>query len=835
MSDPLSALRAVSGNDPSTGGSTDLPNIPAVPASEDNGLVNLLSSMKAWMEKAAGSGLTGFATKRELMSAGVLQKDENGNLIGVGGVPDMTIPPVPTGLAASGAMTNILVQWDNPFGAYSNHGYTEIWAAGTDNFSAAVMVAQSWGFIFSHAVGEDSVRFYWVRFVSLSGVKGPFNSVNGVRGETAKNPEYLLQTLNKQISESELANTLNTRINLIDGDASVPGSVSYRVAQETTARANADETLAQSLLTVQAVAARGANIAKLDWWAIGAALPDGWSYNGAASENTFITGTDQTGITSTLWSMVAGAGGAVAGQDDGGWNGGQYLNAIDRTKTYRFVIPVIRYTSASGTQYWGIEQSSVCDLNTGNANGNPYFCAAALPKTNTWYYMVGYVFPAGSTGNTHANAGLYEASTGTLIAGGTNYCWHATNGSGAFRAYQYYAQSGAQSAFAKPMVHRVDGSEPPLEGLLQNKAALQVLAKTVAGPDGATAQYTVKTDVNGYVSGFGLSNTYNNASPYSQFVFKADQFAFGAPGLASVYPFVIQTSDTIVNGVSIPAGVYIDAAYIKNGTITNAKIGAAAIDSAKIADAAITNAKIADLDASKINAGTISANRIGANSLTAEKIDSRGLTIKDSAGNIILGAGTALNVVNISGLGSLATQNTVAYASLTGAKPPADADKTSNNIAAGFSGQGAFATLNAITAANISSYIASGAIGRAYIGAAAIGYAQIGDAEIGTLKVAGNAITVASGASGSQPSVTLTTYGGPVFVCLSANRFCTLTRNGAAIADPYYITVDGSGAMSVLTMVDYPGAGTFTYQIYGPRSAFFGAVNGHIFALECKR
>lgn len=121
-------------------------------------------------------------------------------------------------------------------------------------------------------------------------------------------------------------------------------------------------------------------------------------------------------------------------------------------------------------------------------------------------------------------------------------------------------------------------------------------------------QYTVKVESNGYVSGFGLASTTKNSEPYSYFIFKADQFAFGAPGQNTVYPFVIQTTPTTVNGVSVPAGVYIDAAYMKNGTITNAKI----------ADAAIDNAKIDSLNATKITAGYLSADRIESGSFDAK-------------------------------------------------------------------------------------------------------------------------------------------------------------------------------------------------------------------------
>ena len=161
-------------------------------------------------------------------------------------------------------------------------------------------------------------------------------------------------------------------------------------------------------------------------------------------------------------------------------------------------------------------------------------------------------------------------------------------------------------------------------------AALQVLATTTAGADGATAQYTVKTDVAGRVAGFGLSSTGNTAGTgTSEFAVLADKFYVAPPsdfvqetqpagtsgkvwykpstkatyrydGAAwvafnPVIPFVVQTTPTTYDGVSVPAGVYMDAAYIKNGTISGAKIGTAEIDSAKISS----------LAADKITSGAI--------------------------------------------------------------------------------------------------------------------------------------------------------------------------------------------------------------------------------------
>ena len=384
-------------------------------------------------------------------------------------------------------------------------------------------------------------------------------------------------------------------------------------------------------------------------------------------------------------------------------------------------------------------------------------------------------------------------------------------------------------------------------------ATIQTLATTTAGPDGLTAQYTVKTDVAGHVAGFGLSSSgnkstevatgvlwgdvataitrasagrqpelskfgetingrmvgdtnnsgtlssadglniskfefgislatdiydyinitlrqilYSNLDKYreylvldttgsttSEFAVTADRFYIAPPAIvssvepeatlrypgftwvdSSVFPnitkywsgtawvlkptnlpFIVQTSPEEINGTMVPAGVYIDTAYIRDATITTAKI----------ADLAVDNGKIANLNADKITAGFISVDRIEANSIVADKIDTRGLSIKDSAGNIILAAGTALNVSNVTGLGTLATANSVDYSNLTGTKPPSDADKTSSNIAAGITDQGDFATLDQITSGNISTYIADLAVGTAQIAELAVDNAKIGN------------------------------------------------------------------------------------------------------------
>ena len=200
--------------------------------------------------------------------------------------------------------------------------------------------------------------------------------------------------------------------------------------------------------------------------------------------------------------------------------------------------------------------------------------------------------------------------------------------------------------------------------------------------DGLRAQYSVKIDNDGFVSGFGLYSEGSN----SEFVVSADRFAVTTPlssipfrqsstaytlgavirqhasnytlvckqagttssadsiteaGLADVItdgtviwqvasrvPFVVQTSPATINDIAIPSGVFIDAAYIVNGTVNNAQVGginadkitAGYIDAARIQAGSI-DATIATLDAAVIQTGYINSARIEDGTISYAKIE----------------------------------------------------------------------------------------------------------------------------------------------------------------------------------------------------------------------
>lgn len=179
-------------------------------------------------------------------------------------------------------------------------------------------------------------------------------------------------------------------------------------------------------------------------------------------------------------------------------------------------------------------------------------------------------------------------------------------------------------------------------------AAIQEEINTRAEETGALfAEKLVKIDLAGNVSGYGLSAYVDpDGTSMSEFRVAADRFSVGAPAIVQRYaptsnnyngkvwvdtsvtpnvakwyngtsnswqttpvkgssPFIVKTSPETIDGITIPAGVYID------------------------------NAVIDRIDANQIN--------------------TRGLTIRDSEGKVLFGAGTSLDTSNITGLGGFAT------------------------------------------------------------------------------------------------------------------------------------------------------------------------------------
>jgi hypothetical protein len=394
-----------------------------------------------------------------------------------------------------------------------------------------------------------------------------------------------------------------------------------------------------------------------------------------------------------------------------------------------------------------------------------------------------------------------------------------------------------------------------------NTTAIQQEATARVNADNSLfAQYTVKIDTNGYVSGFGLASTANNATPFSDFAIRADRFYVASPsgpGITPMVPFIVVTTPQVIDGTTVPVGVYINGGFIRGGSIQGSAIVNGTIEGTKLINVSadkITGAAL--LSTSFIeSAGYISGSqgwKIFGNGtaefaaasirgqLTAAQINSNGLSIRDTSGNIILNAGTGNFTGSLDGTAAstvVSTANSALSTANSASSTANTANSTANSALSGLtnkisndarnvlSGSGGIAigSLNWDTSGNRTSGFGVG-ITRAGIaafnssgGATFILNGANGDASFsGTLSAAGGtfagSLSAASGtftgtltASAVNAVNTINIAGNAVTVpsTLSGVLFTAVSKNGYAVWQTLMsISVDfGSAAVNTTVVL----------------------------------
>ena len=188
---------------------------------------DLRSFLDRVRELVSGSGADRLLSANDLVGSGIATVDGAGNIkpppAGFVGTP-----PPPTNVTATAAIRNIIVTWDNP--AYVGHAHAEVWGSSTTSQSAAVLLGMTPGAIYVDEVGPSVTRYYWVRFVNTNDTPGPYNALVGTSATTGSDVTYTLGLLSGQITSTELATSLNNRINLIDGPATTTGTIPNQLA-----------------------------------------------------------------------------------------------------------------------------------------------------------------------------------------------------------------------------------------------------------------------------------------------------------------------------------------------------------------------------------------------------------------------------------------------------------------------------------------------------------------------------------------------------------------------------------------------------------------------------
>lgn len=235
---------------------TQVPALPAIPATaspEMRKYLETLSQVVSIRLGRRGDPRDRAVTMRELIDSGLAKelasspfdpnRGGNAGFVQPGAsLVDLAVPPAPTGFTASGAYSQINLNWDYP--AYSNHSHTEVHVHTSDVIGDATLLGIQTGRIFVDPVGSGQNRYYWVRHVNTDGLAGPFNSASGTAATTATDVNHMLGVLTTAITSSQLAADLSDPI------GNLPADTNAAITDEATARSTADSSLASDVTSL---------------------------------------------------------------------------------------------------------------------------------------------------------------------------------------------------------------------------------------------------------------------------------------------------------------------------------------------------------------------------------------------------------------------------------------------------------------------------------------------------------------------------------------------------------------------------------------------------------
>lgn len=452
------------------------------------------------------------------MVGGSLSSRPNGN----NPFQDTTPPPAPTDLAAGSGFSSIQLSWVIP--SYSNHWYTEVWRHTADNRAAATLIGNTMGDRFTDAVDPKVPYYYWVRLVSKAEVAGPWNAIAGVTATAGNDPTNMLAALQETINESQLTQTLVTRLTGIENNAlDLANEIAQRAIDEAAIQVQIDGISADLYTPGGSINSRVTNIevaaadpiSGFEALALRASQVE-TNVTSFDADLTYHFDDDVEGWTANNTTGFAQSGGVISGTSS--TTDPQWLSPAGLTingSTNPFIHAKIRRVSGTGTT---VKAYFVNDLDTVfDENKSASF---ALP--------VGY--QDGDWAEAVFDFGLHGSWGGRTI---TQFRIDPTD------------QSGD--------VWEIDWVSVGRRGPTNNKALIQESAQSI---NGLEAHWALKIDVNGNVAGIGLASGPAQADgTESEFTVLADKFSILHPNADDLsnpkLAFTVFNGKTVMDAASI--------------------------------------------------------------------------------------------------------------------------------------------------------------------------------------------------------------------------------------------------------------------------------------------
>jgi uncharacterized protein YjbI with pentapeptide repeats len=654
-------------------------------------------------EGRRGNSLDAFVRFRDLldMGAGLFEMRPGGGVGSGGGSPIAVVrppgggvggsawcdtPPVPTELEATAMIGGVFLSWANPHAICINHAYTDIWRSAGEDAGAREYLGRSTGSMYLDMVASPEVMYcYWVRFVNEQNVVGPWSL--GACGQPGYDPKYLLQVLDNWLSEDQFTAHLRARLELIDTESLIPGSVTRRLADSRSEVEQRLNEIRRSVFDIDAALEFDPDRA----YAQGDIVKyEGKLYRAVQSMSPPVPYPGN----SLYWEFIGAYGSVgelVAALALGLFELDYRVEEIDGKLTATaerldmLAVQVVGTKDFDGVSYETLSQGLIWEEKRVRATEDEALAErvggieATISHPTTGLASkasIGYVDTA-IANESGARAEQYRTIEASFTQVNNAL---ATKASLSYVDTAIANEAGARAQSTQVITAEVNGIKgdivnintvllTPGTGLVSKVTQLQLDSaahgtaiikhtneiKTVN--DGLSATWSVKVDANGRVTGVGLYN----GPTYSSFTVVADKFVIApstnAPGSV---PFYHLTTGANINGVWVPAGTYLHTAFIADATITSAKIGLAAITTAKIGNAQIVTAHIQD--------GNITNAKIG-NEIRSEIFNSTTGWLINKNGNATFSNGTFRGNVQ-------ATTGSITHSVTIGSAPGSSAPST---------------------------------------------------------------------------------------------------------------------------------------------------------------
>ncbi|NLN56480.1 MAG: phage tail protein [Gammaproteobacteria bacterium] len=558
------------------------------------------------------------------------------------------LPPALANIAATGILFGYRLNWNFPATGALDTAYTEIEIASTANGANAAQLGLFAYPTNSHVIQgmqPNLTRYFRGRLIDRIGNVGPWSQY--VSATTSADASAVLDILSGKLTETQLHQDLQTKIDKIDTIAGLDGDIGNLIDNISAVQTQADQISDElALETQQRVAAiqdlndgltqeisdrqtgDAANLTALNNYK---SSNDAALANVQQQVNTAVTATSaNTQAVQALDSRVTVA--------EGNANTAKTNAATALTKAETAA------TEAGSVASLAQQASAVANQAADTADTASQTAANALSTANV-------AATQSSANATQINALTVElgtkASAGALSQTDAKVAEHEGKiSANTTKIDGVYAQIGDNTALIQAeAIARADADNALSQTINtvqssvgQNTASIQEVSESV---DGLYVQKFIKLDVNGKVAGWGGAND----GMESNFIVNFDSFAIGSGDSIGYYPFIFRnTPYTDPNtGTVFPVGAYMKSAFIDYASIDTAHIKQLAVKSAQIDSLAVTTAKIDNLAVTtgKIDNLAVTTGKIDNLAVTTAKIGDLQvdtLKIKDEAVSIGIGA-----------------------------------------------------------------------------------------------------------------------------------------------------------------------------------------------------